>query len=172
LVLRFECELSATEYEMIVWRSSISCYRYELSCDLKYNSSIQFAVYTHSFETYTFHESDKLGRCSFEKGGWRSAIYFQYCLHSTFSHSFSFFSFLGWRETESTWYVGHYWPIVPARLIDDDECGAAGGMRIGRGNRSTRNKPFPVPLCPPQIPYDLTWARSRAAVLGSRRLTA
>jgi hypothetical protein len=26
----------------------------------------------------------------------------------------SFFSFLGWGEAESTWYCGHYWPIVPA----------------------------------------------------------
>jgi hypothetical protein len=25
-----------------------------------------------------------------------------------------FFSFLGWGETEFTWYVGHRWPIVPA----------------------------------------------------------
>jgi hypothetical protein len=33
------------------------------------------------------------------------------------------------------------WPIVPA--LDDDECGAAGGM-IGRGNRSARRKPDPV----------------------------
>jgi hypothetical protein len=24
---------------------------------------------------------------------------------------------------------------------------------IGRGNRSTRRKPAPVPLCPPQNPY-------------------
>jgi hypothetical protein len=31
---------------------------------------------------------------------------------------------------------------------DDDECGATGGM-LGRGNRSTRRKPAPVPLCPP-----------------------
>jgi hypothetical protein len=45
----------------------------------------------------------------------------------------------------------------------DDECGAVGGMRIGRGNRSTRRKPASVPLCPPQIPHDLTWARTRAA---------
>jgi hypothetical protein len=22
--------------------------------------------------------------------------------------------FYGWGETESTWYVGHCWPIVPA----------------------------------------------------------
>jgi hypothetical protein len=43
------------------------------------------------------------------------------------------------------------WPIVPS---PDDECGT---MRIGKGNRSTRRKPAPMPLCPPQIPHDLTW---------------
>jgi hypothetical protein len=36
------------------------------------------------------------------------------------------------------------WPIVPVP-DDDDECGAIDGMRIGRGNRSTRRKPDPVP---------------------------
>jgi hypothetical protein len=50
-------------------------------------------------------------------------------------------------------------PIVPAS--DDDECGAVGGMRIGRGNRSTRRKPDPVQLCPPQIPHGLTWNPGR-----------
>jgi hypothetical protein len=30
-------------------------------------------------------------------------------------------------------------------MIDDDDYGAVGGMRIGRGNRSTRRKPAPVP---------------------------
>jgi hypothetical protein len=29
-------------------------------------------------------------------------------------------------------------------------------MRIVRGNRSTRTKPAPVPLCPPQIPHDIS----------------
>jgi hypothetical protein len=29
-----------------------------------------------------------------------------------------------------------------------------GGKKIGRGNRSTRRKPAPAPLCPPQIPHD------------------
>jgi hypothetical protein len=38
----------------------------------------------------------------------------------------------------------------------DDECGTVGGMKIGRGNQSTGRKPAPVPLCPPQIPHDLT----------------
>jgi hypothetical protein len=38
--------------------------------------------------------------------------------------------------------------------------GAIGGMRIGRGNRSTQRKPTPAPLCPPQNP---TWqTRSRS----------
>jgi hypothetical protein len=30
--------------------------------------------------------------------------------------------------------------------------GAIGGMKIGRGNQSTRRKPTPAPLCPPQNP--------------------
>jgi hypothetical protein len=45
-------------------------------------------------------------------------------------------------------------------------------MRIGRGNRSTRRKPVPVPLCPPQISNNLSCDRTRAAAVGSRRLTA
>jgi hypothetical protein len=40
--------------------------------------------------------------------------------------------------------------------------GVFGGMKIGRGNRSTRRKPAPAPLCPPQIPVDQTRARSQA----------
>jgi hypothetical protein len=64
------------------------------------------------------------------------------------------------------------WSIVPASdMINDDECGEVGGMKTGRGNRSTR-KTFPMPFCPPQIPHDLTWARTLAAAVGSRRLTA
>jgi hypothetical protein len=43
--------------------------------------------------------------------------------------------------------------LYQARMIDDDY-GPVGGMRIGRG------KPAPVPLCPPQIPHDLTWDRT------------
>jgi hypothetical protein len=36
------------------------------------------------------------------------------------------------------------WAIVPSP--GDDKCGAVGGMRNGRGDRSTRKKPAPVPL--------------------------
>jgi hypothetical protein len=57
-------------------------------------------------------------------------------------------------------------------MIDDDERGAVDGIQIGRGNRITRRKPAPVPLCPPRIPHDLTWAGTRAAAVGCRRLTA
>jgi hypothetical protein len=61
--------------------------------------------------------------------------------------------------------------LYQPRMIDDDY-GAVGGMRIGRGNRSTRRKPVPVPRCPPQITHELTWDQTRAAAVGSRRLTA
>jgi hypothetical protein len=58
------------------------------------------------------------------------------------------------------------------QMTDEDDCGAVGGTKIGRGNRSTRRKLAPAPLCPPQIPHDLTRARTRAAAVGSQRLTA
>jgi hypothetical protein len=61
--------------------------------------------------------------------------------------------------------------LYQPRMIDDDYV-AVGGMRIGRGNRSTRRKPAPVPLCSPQIPHNRTWDRTRAAAVGSQRLTA
>jgi hypothetical protein len=41
-------------------------------------------------------------------------------------------------------------------MIDDDKCGVVGGIKIGRENRSIRRKPTTVPLCPPQIPHNLT----------------
>jgi hypothetical protein len=44
--------------------------------------------------------------------------------------------------------------LYQPRMIYDDY-GAVGGMKIGRGNRSTRRNPAPVSLCPPQIPHDL-----------------
>jgi hypothetical protein len=59
-------------------------------------------------------------------------------------------------------------------MIDDGDgdYGAVGGMKIGRGNRSTRKKSAPEPLSPPQIPHDQTQARTRAAAVGNQRLTA
>jgi hypothetical protein len=53
---------------------------------------------------------------------------------------------------------------------DDDECGAVGGMRNGRGNRSTGRKPAPVPICTPHIPHNLR--PNTGPAVGIRRLTA
>jgi hypothetical protein len=61
--------------------------------------------------------------------------------------------------------------LYQPRMIDD-ECGAVGGMRIGRRKRYTRRKPAPVPFRPPQVPYNLTRARTRAAAVENQRLTA
>jgi hypothetical protein len=68
-------------------------------------------------------------------------------------------------------YCGHFWPIVPAPDDSEGDCGAIGGRKIGRGNRSTRRKPAPAPLCPPQIPLVQTRDRTRAAAVGNQRLT-
>jgi hypothetical protein len=62
--------------------------------------------------------------------------------------------------------------LYQPQIIDECDCGAVGGMKIGRVNRSTRRKPAPVPLCSPQIPHDLTRARTPAAAVESQRLTA
>jgi hypothetical protein len=62
------------------------------------------------------------------------------------------------------------WPILPAP--GDYYDGEFGRMKIGRGNRSTRRIPPPAPLCPPQIPLEQARARTRAAAVGSQRLTA
>jgi hypothetical protein len=60
-------------------------------------------------------------------------------------------------------------PVVPAPG-DCDE-GEISGMMIGRENWSTRRKPAPVPLCPPQNPHAAR-TRTRAAAVGNQRVTA
>jgi hypothetical protein len=57
-------------------------------------------------------------------------------------------------------------PIVPA---SGDYNGEIGGM-MGRGNRSTRSKPAPMPLCPPQTPH-VAQTRTRAITVGNQQLT-
>jgi hypothetical protein len=59
-------------------------------------------------------------------------------------------------------------PIEPPPGDYDD--GEIGGM-IGKGNRSTRRNPAPLPLCPLQTPHAAR-TRTRAAAVGSQRLTA
>jgi hypothetical protein len=48
--------------------------------------------------------------------------------------------------------------LYQPQMIYDGDCGEIGGMKIGRGNRSTWREPATVPFCPPQIPRDLTRA--------------
>jgi hypothetical protein len=94
-----------------------------------------------------------------------------FCVYIVLCSSF-FFQFLGvgWD-----WFYFVHRPLFgllyQPRMIDDDECESVAGIRIGRGNRSTRRKPAPAPLCPPQIPHNLTWAWTRAAAVATRRLT-
>jgi hypothetical protein len=57
-------------------------------------------------------------------------------------------------------------PTVPAP--GDYDNGEIGGM-IGRGNRSTRRKPAPVPLCPPQTPLDKRLTDGVKIVSSTRR---
>jgi hypothetical protein len=52
----------------------------------------------------------------------------------------------GWSTIGFTRHYDHC-----ARGDYDD--GEIGGMITGRGNRNTRRKPVPVPLCPPQNPH-------------------
>jgi hypothetical protein len=65
--------------------------------------------------------------------------------------------------------AAHKMPNVPAP--GDYDGGEIGGMMIGRGNRSTRIKPAPMPLCPLQNPHAAR-TRTRAAAVGSQRITA
>jgi hypothetical protein len=59
-------------------------------------------------------------------------------------------------------------PIVPSPgdYYDGEIC----GMIIGRESRSTRRKPAPVPLCPPQTPHACPDANQGRR--GGKRLTA
>jgi hypothetical protein len=87
------------------------------------------------------------------------SFYFERILQYRYEETFAatnYFFFIcisgGGAQTGSTRHVGHFWPIVPAP--SDCEDGEFGGMKTGRGNLSTRRKPVPEPLCPPQIPLD------------------
>jgi hypothetical protein len=82
---------------------------------------------------------------------------------------FNFFLFYyWWRGTKSLGTAVTSGLLYRPQMIDEGDCGAVGGMKIGRGNRSTRRKPASAPLRPPQIPHDHTRARNP----GRQRLTA
>jgi hypothetical protein len=60
------------------------------------------------------------------------------------------------------------WLLHQPLMIDDDKYGVVDGM-IGKENRSTRSAP--VTLCSPQIPRNLTQARTGAVASGIQRLS-
>jgi hypothetical protein len=59
-----------------------------------------------------------------------------------------FFKLPGWDFLGTAATTGL---LYQPRMIDDGDCGEICGIKIGKGNRSTRRKPAPAPLCPPQI---------------------
>jgi hypothetical protein len=62
--------------------------------------------------------------------------------------------------------------LYQPQMINDGDCGVIGGMKIGRGNRSTRRKPAPATLCPLQIPHYHARAQTRSDAVGNQRLTS
>jgi hypothetical protein len=70
---------------------------------------------------------------------------------------------LGCSDTRSTITGATTDLLYQPRTMANDKRVAIGGM-LGRGIR----RRAPVPLCQPQIPHDLTWARTRAAAAGSQ----
>jgi hypothetical protein len=81
-----------------------------------------------------------------------------------------YLSLLWWSGAESTITEATTGLVYLSGMTMDDERGAVGGM-IGRGNRSTRRKPAPVPFCSPQIPHELKRDRTRVTAVGSQRLS-
>jgi hypothetical protein len=84
----------------------------------------------------------------------------------TLLHVFLFPLRVEWNRVQTYW--GRYWPIVLAP--DDDGWWWVWSSRWNawQGNWSIRRKPAPVPLCPPQIPHDPIWARTRVTAVGNR----
>jgi hypothetical protein len=59
-----------------------------------------------------------------------------------------------WGETESLGTAATTGLLYQPEMIGDGECREIGGMKIGKGNRSTRRNPAPAPLYPLEIPHD------------------
>jgi hypothetical protein len=129
------------------------------------------------FVPLPFYKREKLDKCPKKSRFGYSlrvpSFKILYCFPSFHCFHYPFFMCLGMG-----WDWVHLVRLLPfgllyqPRMMDDDECGAIGWMRIGRGKRSTRRKPATVLFGSPQIPYVLTRARIRVDPMGSRRLTA
>jgi hypothetical protein len=89
-------------------------------------------------------------------------------LHGIISQKIEVFSFFK---------VGYLTTLSVSRLYSfndrmNNEYRTVGGMKDDRGNQLSGRKHVLLPLCPPQIPHDLTFNAARATEVGSRRLTA
>jgi hypothetical protein len=60
--------------------------------------------------------------------------------------------------------------LYQPRMIGDGDCAEIGGMKIGRGNRSTRRKPAPAPLCPPEPSEQSTQSQTESTQYSTRSL--
>jgi hypothetical protein len=68
------------------------------------------------------------------------------CYRDSFNFTFTFFNLCsGTLGTAATTGL-----LYQPRMIGEGDCEENGGMKIGKGNQSTRRKPAPAPLCPPQ----------------------
>jgi hypothetical protein len=76
------------------------------------------------------------------------------CLLTKAMEVFFFYYYSEWGKTESLGSVATTGLLYRPQMIGDGDCGEIGGIKIGRGNRSTRRKPSPAPLCPLQIPHE------------------
>jgi hypothetical protein len=81
------------------------------------------------------------------------------------------FILLGWNETVYEVRESLFGLLYQPRMLDNDKHGGIGGM-VGKEGRSTRRKPAPLPLRPPQIPQGVSWTGTPAATLGSQKLAA
>jgi hypothetical protein len=102
-------------------------------------------------------QSENLERSGLQIGSFQQQI--KSTLQSDYSHVWYinttvFLLLVGWDQVPCTAATSGL--LYQPQMIGEGDCGAIGGMKIGRRNRSTRRKPVPAPLCPPQIPLDQT----------------
>jgi hypothetical protein len=69
-------------------------------------------------------------------------------------------------------HSGHNWPIVPAPDVRLWWLWSNSSNEHCQGKQKYSEKNCSVPFCPQQIPHDQTWARTRAAAMGSQWQTA
>jgi hypothetical protein len=74
------------------------------------------------------------------------------------------------QQIHTLWGGGGESTITGTIPALDDECGSVGGI-IGKGNRSIRRKPAPVPICPTEMSYELNLVQTRAPRRGGKPAT-